>query len=45
MSKVSTDLLESSIANIKKFAAGEKITIAGEEKQGKQRKFVETIGK
>ena len=45
MSKISTELLETSISNIKKFAAGEKITVSGEEKQGKLRKFVETIGK
>jgi hypothetical protein len=44
MSKINTELLENSIANIKKFAAGETITVAGEEKKGKQRKFVETVG-
>jgi len=43
MSKISTELLETSITNIKKFAAGEKVTISGEEKQGKLRKFVETV--
>jgi len=31
------------IANIKKFSAGEKVVIDGVEKEGKQRKFVETI--
>jgi hypothetical protein len=45
MSKISTELLETSISNIKKYAAGEKITVSGEEKQGKLRKFVETVGK
>ena len=45
MSKINTELLESSIANIKKFAAGETITVSGEEKKGKLRKFVETVGK
>jgi large subunit ribosomal protein L10Ae len=43
MSKVSTELLENSITNIKKLAAGEKVVVSGEEKQGKLRKFVETI--
>jgi len=43
MSKISTELLEGSITNIKKFAAGDKITVSGEEKQGKLRKFVETV--
>lgn len=43
MSKISTELLDGSIGNIKKFALGEKLMIAGVEKQGKQRKFVETI--
>jgi len=43
MSKISTELLENSISNIRKFAAGEKVVISGEEKQGKLRKFVETI--
>jgi large subunit ribosomal protein L10Ae len=43
MSKISTELLDNSISNIKKFAAGDKITVAGEEKEGKLRKFVETV--
>jgi len=43
MSKINTELLESSIANIKKFATGETIVVNGEEKKGKQRKFVETV--
>lgn len=43
MSKINTELLEKTIADIKKYAAGEKIVKNGEEIQGKHRKFVETI--
>jgi len=43
MAKVNTELLERAIGNIKAFASGEKITKNGEELEGKQRKFVETI--
>ena len=43
MSKIPGEILEKSIADIKKFAAGEKVVRNGEELQGKQRKFVETI--
>ena len=42
-SKIDDALLDECIANILKFANGEKITVSGEEKQGKKRKFVETV--
>lgn len=43
MSKLNSELLSSSIDSILKFSAGEKVTVKGEEKQGKVRKFTETI--
>jgi large subunit ribosomal protein L10Ae len=43
MSKIPTDLLDKSIAQIKAYAAGETVTKGGVEIKGKQRKFVETI--
>jgi len=43
MSKINNDLLNRSIENILQFAKGEEITIRGEAKQGKVRKFMETI--
>lgn len=43
MSKISTDLLDRSIADILKYANGETITKNKEQKAGKKRKFVETI--
>lgn len=44
MSKLNTDLLNSSIENLLKFSRGETITNAkGEELKGKTRKFTETI--
>ena len=43
MSKINKDLLDKSIENILAFAKGEEITIRGEAKQGKVRKFMETI--
>lgn len=43
MAKVNNDLLDRSIASILAFSKGEKITVRGEEKQGKVRKFAETI--
>eukprot|EP00429_Kryptoperidinium_foliaceum_P106898 CAMPEP_0176235234 /NCGR_PEP_ID=MMETSP0121_2-20121125/26732_1 /TAXON_ID=160619 /ORGANISM="Kryptoperidinium foliaceum, Strain CCMP 1326" /LENGTH=230 /DNA_ID=CAMNT_0017574647 /DNA_START=29 /DNA_END=721 /DNA_ORIENTATION=+ len=44
MSKLNSELLSSSIADILAFSKGEKITVkGGEVKQGKVRKFTETI--
>lgn len=43
MSKLSSDLVNSSIADILKFSGGETIKYKGEEKKGKVRKFTETI--
>jgi large subunit ribosomal protein L10Ae len=43
MSKVNKEVLTKAIEQIYDFAAGEKVTIAGEDKQGKKRNFVETI--
>eukprot|EP01032_Pedospumella_encystans_P032605 gene32605-36812_t len=43
MSKLNSELLSSSIADLLAFSKGEKITIKGEEKKGKVRKFTESI--
>jgi large subunit ribosomal protein L10Ae len=43
MSKLNSELLSSSVESILKFANGEKITVKGEEKKGKKRKFTESI--
>lgn len=43
MSKLNKELLETSIENLLKFSNGETISIKGEEKKGKVRKFLETI--
>lgn len=43
MSKLNKELLETSIENLLKYSQGETITVKGEEKKGKVRKFLETI--
>lgn len=43
MSKINNDLLDRSIAHILAFAKGEEINVRGESKQGKVRKFMETV--
>jgi len=43
MSKLNRELLSNSVDNMLAFSRGEKITKSGEEVQGKQRNFVETI--
>jgi len=43
MSKINSDILSRSVDNILNFAAGEEIEMGQEKKQGKKRKFVETI--
>jgi large subunit ribosomal protein L10Ae len=43
MSKLNSELLDSSITNLLAFAAGETITVKGEEKKGKVRKFTESV--
>lgn len=43
MSKLNSELLNSSIDNILKFAKGESVTFKGAEVKGKQRKFTESI--
>ena len=43
MSKLNSDLVNSSIADLLKFSAGETINKGGEKKKGKVRKFTETI--
>ena len=43
MSKLNSEILEKACADILAFAKGGKITVGGEEKQGKKRKFTESI--
>ena len=43
MAKVNSELLNTSIQNILDFAAGKDIVVNGETKNGKKRKFLETI--
>lgn len=43
MSKLNSELLSSSINDLLAFSKGEKITIKGAEKQGKVRKFIESV--
>ncbi len=42
-SKLDQELVVKAIQNILKFSAGETINVDGEEKKGKQRKFLETV--
>ena len=42
-SKLSHELLEESIEKLLAFSRGEEITVEGETKKGKKRKFLETI--
>ena len=43
MSKINSAILEKAVKDIFAFSAGEKVTVNGEEKQGKVRNFLETI--
>merc|ERR1719231_1064562 len=43
MAKLNSDLLNESVDKLLKFSKGEKITVGGVEKEGKVRKFTETI--
>ena len=43
MSKLNTELLQSSIDTILQFAEGETVKVAGEDKKGKKRKFIESV--
>jgi large subunit ribosomal protein L10Ae len=43
MSKLNSELLDSSVDNLLAFSAGGTVTVRGEEKKGKVRKFVESI--
>jgi len=43
MSKLSSELLDNSVGNLLAFSAGETITVKGEEKKGKVRKFIESV--
>jgi len=43
MSKLNVSLLDKAIGDILAYSAGEKITLNGEEKEGKKRNFVETV--
>jgi len=43
MSKLNSELLESSIDNLLDFSAGKTVNIKGEEKKGKVRKFIESV--
>ena len=43
MAKINAELLTKSVQNILDYAAGKEITVGGEQRQGKKRKFIETI--
>ena len=43
MAKINADVLTKSVQNILDYAAGKEITVGGEQRQGKKRKFIETI--
>jgi large subunit ribosomal protein L10Ae len=43
MSKLNSELLDSSVDNLLDFSAGKTVNIKGEEKKGKVRKFIESV--